>query len=101
MNSDAKNFGRQVGAGAEKAADQAQTAARDTAQTVKDKASEISDQVAARAREVAERARDAASRASDSVVGFTRDNPVPALLIAAAAGAVIATLVTTLIRSRD
>jgi ElaB/YqjD/DUF883 family membrane-anchored ribosome-binding protein len=37
----------------------------------------------------------------DSVLTYTQDNPVKAILISAAVGAIIATAATTLIRTRD
>jgi ElaB/YqjD/DUF883 family membrane-anchored ribosome-binding protein len=43
---------------------------------------------------------DAASRASDSVTSFTKENPVKAILIAAASGAVLMTLFKAIARSR-
>lgn len=43
-----------------------------------------------------QQARDYASQASDSIVEFTKENPVKALLIAVAGGALLATLVKVL-----
>ena len=51
--------------------------------------------------QVAQQARDYASRASDSIVEFTKENPVKALLIAVAGGALLATLIQVLTPSRD
>ena len=48
-----------------------------------------------------QRIRDAASQASESVTEYAKENPVKAMLIAAASGAVLATLVHTFSRSRD
>ena len=48
-----------------------------------------------------QRIRDTASHASESVTEYAKANPVKAILIAAASGAVIATLVHTISRSRD
>jgi ElaB/YqjD/DUF883 family membrane-anchored ribosome-binding protein len=44
--------------------------------------------------------RDAASRTSDSVISFTKENPVKAILIAAASGAVLMTLYQAIVGSR-
>jgi ElaB/YqjD/DUF883 family membrane-anchored ribosome-binding protein len=43
---------------------------------------------------------DAASRASDSVISFAKENPVKAIFIAAASGAVLMTLFNAFARSR-
>jgi ElaB/YqjD/DUF883 family membrane-anchored ribosome-binding protein len=48
-----------------------------------------------------QRIRDAASQASESVTEYAKENPVKAILIAAASGAVLATLLHTISRSRD
>jgi ElaB/YqjD/DUF883 family membrane-anchored ribosome-binding protein len=44
--------------------------------------------------------RDAAGRASDSLTSYTQENPVKAVLIAAASGAVLITLFNAIARSR-
>jgi ElaB/YqjD/DUF883 family membrane-anchored ribosome-binding protein len=46
-------------------------------------------------------ARDAASDASDSIVAYTKKNPVKALAIAAAAGALLYAVTRALTPSRD
>jgi ElaB/YqjD/DUF883 family membrane-anchored ribosome-binding protein len=51
--------------------------------------------------EATQRIRDAASQASESVTEYAKENPVKAILIAAASGAVVATLVHTISRSRN
>jgi ElaB/YqjD/DUF883 family membrane-anchored ribosome-binding protein len=48
-----------------------------------------------------QRIRDAASQASETVTEYARENPVKAILIAAASGAVLATLLHAIYRSRD
>jgi ElaB/YqjD/DUF883 family membrane-anchored ribosome-binding protein len=53
-----------------------------------------------RARDAGSNVREQASRASDSTVGYIRDEPVKAVLIAAAAGAVLTVLAGALVRSR-
>lgn len=50
---------------------------------------------------VADQAREYASQASDSVISFTRDNPIKALMIAAASGALLLTLIKALTPNRD
>jgi len=45
--------------------------------------------------------RDAAGSASDSVLSYTRENPLKAMLIAMAAGALLITTVRAIARSRD
>ena len=49
----------------------------------------------------AQHLRDNALRASDSTVRYIRNEPVKAVLIAAAAGATLMALVSLLVRSRD
>jgi ElaB/YqjD/DUF883 family membrane-anchored ribosome-binding protein len=44
---------------------------------------------------------DAASQASDTIITYARENPVKALMIAAASGALLLTLVKILNPSRD
>jgi ElaB/YqjD/DUF883 family membrane-anchored ribosome-binding protein len=51
--------------------------------------------------EATQRVRAAASQASESVTEYAKENPVKAILIAAASGAVLATLFHTISRARD
>jgi ElaB/YqjD/DUF883 family membrane-anchored ribosome-binding protein len=51
--------------------------------------------------DLASQARDAAASASDSVVSYTRKNPVTALAIAAASGALLYAAIKALTPSRD
>jgi len=51
--------------------------------------------------DLASQARDAAANASDSVVAYTRKNPVTALAIAAASGALLYAAIKALTPSRD
>jgi hypothetical protein len=46
-------------------------------------------------------ARDAASDASDSIIDYTKKNPITALAIAAASGALLYAAVKALLPSRD
>jgi ElaB/YqjD/DUF883 family membrane-anchored ribosome-binding protein len=51
--------------------------------------------------DMANRARDAASNASDSITAYTRKNPITALAIAAASGALLYAAIRALTPSRD
>jgi ElaB/YqjD/DUF883 family membrane-anchored ribosome-binding protein len=51
--------------------------------------------------DAAQRTRDAASYASDSIIVYTRENPVKALLIAAASGALLLSLMNIIKSRRD
>jgi len=51
--------------------------------------------------DAAQRAQDIASDASDSVIRYTKKNPVKALLIAAASGALLLSIIQLLNPSRD
>jgi ElaB/YqjD/DUF883 family membrane-anchored ribosome-binding protein len=51
--------------------------------------------------EMASQARDVASNASDSIVAYTKKNPVTALAIAAASGALLYAVVKALSPSRE
>jgi ElaB/YqjD/DUF883 family membrane-anchored ribosome-binding protein len=53
------------------------------------------------ARATAQQVRNSATQASESLVSYTRENPLKAILIAAASGAILATLLKALSRSRD
>ena len=53
------------------------------------------------AREISAGARDKAGRASDSTLAYIKDEPIKAVLIAAAAGAVITLLASALTRRGD
>jgi len=52
-------------------------------------------------RDSSQQLRDRALRASDSTVGYIKDEPVKAMLIAAATGAALMALVSLLTRTRD
>jgi ElaB/YqjD/DUF883 family membrane-anchored ribosome-binding protein len=120
------NFGKQGQDLADKTADKVQSGirtAQDVANRGVDKLSEGIDSVRRntgpalakttdKAQSVANQAVDSFNNASkkmratvadvgDSVVTYAQDNPVKAILISAAVGAIIATAVTTLSRTRD
>jgi len=84
----------------------------DKVQEVKDEAMPVLNRVAAKAEELARRSADAvrdrsadikerATRASDATLGYIKDEPVKAILIAAATGAALMALLTLLNRRRD
>jgi ElaB/YqjD/DUF883 family membrane-anchored ribosome-binding protein len=76
----------QAGPSIEKAADQAQTLYRQGVDSAKAAAQSV---------------RDSAAQTSESIVTFTKENPVKAILIAAASGALLITLFNALYRPRD
>lgn len=45
--------------------------------------------------------REQAQQASDAAIGYTKDEPIKAMLIAAATGAVLMAAVSVMVRSRD
>jgi ElaB/YqjD/DUF883 family membrane-anchored ribosome-binding protein len=65
------------------------------------KATQQTNAIAQSVSDATQRVRTAASQASESVTEYARENPVKAILIAAASGAVVATLLHTISRSRD
>ena len=77
--------------------DQAASSLSDTVESARQGAKPIFDQVGAAAGKI----RDTASDASDSLITYTKDNPVKALMIAAAAGALFLTVLKALTPSRD
>ena len=79
--------------------------------SVRDQAAPVLDRVTAQAqalakrsaqavRETSQQLRNNAARVSDTTVGYVKDEPIKAILIAAAAGAALMALVTLLARSR-
>lgn len=84
----------------------------DKAQELKDQAAPVLNRVAAKAEELARRSADVAReraeaikeramRSSDATIGYIKDEPLKAILIAAATGAALMALVTLLGRNRD
>jgi ElaB/YqjD/DUF883 family membrane-anchored ribosome-binding protein len=65
------------------------------------KAAQQTNAIAQSVGDATQRIRTAASQASESVTEYAKENPVKAILIAAASGAVVATLLHTISRSRD
>ncbi len=111
---------------ADKAADSPQMSMRDAQQVSKQAAAALTnaveglrgvaspmiDKAADQAREMtrqgsnalsnaASKVRDATSQASDSLVTYAKENPVKSLMIAAASGALLVTLVKALTPSKD
>jgi ElaB/YqjD/DUF883 family membrane-anchored ribosome-binding protein len=111
---------------ADKAADKAQSGIRDAQHAAKEAGTTLSNkvddlrsdaapalaQVVGRAQsmgrqgidtisDMASQARDAASNASDSIVTYTKKNPVTALALAAASGALLYAAIKALTPSRD
>ena len=120
------NFGKQTQDLADKAAEKVQSGIRTAQDTTNQVADRLSDtveaarssagpriaQAADRVQSVANQTMDSfgaatrkvratAADVGDSVISYTRDNPVKAILISAAVGALIGALATTLPRSSD
>ena len=81
------------------------SSARQTATKIGEKAADQTQTILGRgidsAKATAQQVRDSATQASESLVTYTKANPVKAILIAAASGALLATLTKALSRSRD
>jgi ElaB/YqjD/DUF883 family membrane-anchored ribosome-binding protein len=93
---------------ADKAADQVNGGIRKARQTATKLGEAAADQAQTllgrgidSARATAQQVRDSATQASESLVTYTKENPVKAILIAAASGALLVTLIKALSRSRD
>ena len=93
---------------ADKAADKVQGSIRDAKQAAGPAVDNAINRVRSMGRQgmeavgdAAQRTRDAASYASDSIVTYTRENPVKALLIAAASGALLLSLLNVIKSTRD
>ena len=77
--------------------DKAASTLSGTVESARQGAKPILDQVGAAASQM----RDTAADASDSVITYTKDNPVKALMMAAAAGALLLSVIKALTPSRD
>jgi ElaB/YqjD/DUF883 family membrane-anchored ribosome-binding protein len=98
---------------ADKAADKVQGGIRDAQHAAKEAGNTLShkvDDVQAQSMgrqgvdaisDMASQARDVASNTSDSILAYTKKNPVKALAIAAASGAVLYAVIKALTPSRD
>jgi ElaB/YqjD/DUF883 family membrane-anchored ribosome-binding protein len=98
---DAKHAAKQAGATLSNKVDELQQDAAPAVNKAFDRVRSIGRQSMDAVGDAAQRTRDAASYASDSVVAYTRENPVKALLIAAASGALLLSLINVLKSSRD
>ena len=96
----------------QRATDQAFDRLSETVEGVRSKAGPMLNKVASQAeaaarrgieavRDTSQQLREKAQRASDSAVGYVKDEPIKAMLIAAATGALLMGLVALLSRSRD
>jgi ElaB/YqjD/DUF883 family membrane-anchored ribosome-binding protein len=113
------NFADQAAQGADSAIKSTQRFANEALDSLSDKVGEVRDQAAPVLNRVAEKAetlarrgleavkdssqvvREKALRASDSTVAYIKDEPVKAILIAAATGAALMALISLMTRSRD
>jgi ElaB/YqjD/DUF883 family membrane-anchored ribosome-binding protein len=113
------NLADQAAQSADSAIKSTQRFANEALDTLSDKVGEVRDQAAPVLNRVAEKAetlarrgleavkdssqvvRDRALRASDSTVAYIKDEPVKAILIAAATGAALMALISLMTRSRD
>jgi len=113
------NFADQAAQGADSAIKSTQRFANEALDNLSEKVGEVRDQAAPVLNRVAEKAetlarrgleavkdssqvvRDKALRASDSTVAYIKDEPVKAILIAAATGAALMALISLMTRSRD
>jgi ElaB/YqjD/DUF883 family membrane-anchored ribosome-binding protein len=126
METTANNFAKQGQAFADSAADKVQGGIRQAQRTANEAGSALSDKIddlrsdagplvrkaANRASsfgksgldavtDAAQRARDSASDAADSIISYTKENPVKALAIAAASGALLFAALKILRAARD
>jgi ElaB/YqjD/DUF883 family membrane-anchored ribosome-binding protein len=111
MDNSTTGFSDRGQALADKAADRAQAGIRGAQDKANDAAHSLSNRVESARGAVqsgwsavsdkASQARDFASDAADTVVNYTRNNPVKALGIAAAAGALVYAIIRALTPSRD
>jgi ElaB/YqjD/DUF883 family membrane-anchored ribosome-binding protein len=91
----------QIGDKLSNGVEQARSHAGPSIQAAADQAQTFVGQGIDSARAAAQRVYDGSRQASDSIVTYTKENPVKAILIAAASGALLLTLVNALSRSRE
>ena len=112
MADDAANTTQGAIRSTQRATDQALDRLSDTVENVRSKAGPMLNKVASQAEAAARRGMDAvrdtsqqlrerATQAQDMTVAYVKDEPIKAMLIAAATGAVLMGLITLLSRSRD
>ena len=96
---------RQTGhAVSDKVSNVVETARSQTGPTIRkaaDQAQTLLGQGMDSAKAAAQQVRDSAAQASESIVSFTKENPVKAILMAAASGALLVTLLNAIYRPRD
>jgi ElaB/YqjD/DUF883 family membrane-anchored ribosome-binding protein len=98
---DAKHAAKEAGAAVSNKVDELRHDAGPTVARAFDRVRSVSRQSMNAVGDAAQRTRDAASYASDSIVVYTRENPVKALLIAAASGALLLSLMNIIKSRRD
>ena len=98
---DAKHAAKEAGAAVSNKVDELQRDAGPTVARAVDRVRSVGRQSMDAVSDAAQRTRDAASYASDSIVVYTRENPVKALLIAAASGALLLSLMNIIKSRRD
>lgn len=119
LGSSSNNAADQAAQGADSAIKSTQRYANEALDTMSDKVQELRDQAAPVLNRVAEKAetlarrgmgavkdssqqlRERATQVSDNTVGYIKDEPVKAILIAAATGAALMALIGMMTRSRD
>jgi ElaB/YqjD/DUF883 family membrane-anchored ribosome-binding protein len=112
MTDDAADSAQGAIRSTQRATDQALGRLSDTVEGVRSKAAPMLNKVRSQAQAAAQRGmdavrdtsqqlRDRASQAQDMTVAYVRDEPIKAMLIAAATGALLMGLITLLSRSRD
>jgi ElaB/YqjD/DUF883 family membrane-anchored ribosome-binding protein len=81
------------------------SSARQTATKIGERAADQTQTILGRgihgAKAAAQQVRESTAQASESLVTYTKENPIKAILIAAASGALLLTLFNALSRSRD
>lgn len=108
MSTSSNDFAMQGQDFADNAADKLQGGIRHARQTATQLGETAADQAQTfigrgidTARATAQQVRDSATQASESLVSYTKENPLKAILLAAASGAILVTLIKALSRSRD
>jgi ElaB/YqjD/DUF883 family membrane-anchored ribosome-binding protein len=97
----ARQTGAAVGDKFSSAVETARSQAGPSIKKVADQAQSLVGQGMDSAKAAAQQVRDTAAQTSESIVTFTKENPVKAILMAAASGALLVTLVNAFYRSRD
>jgi ElaB/YqjD/DUF883 family membrane-anchored ribosome-binding protein len=112
MGDDAANAAQGAIRSTQRAADQAFNRLSEKVDQVRDKAAPVLNKVSSQAeaaarrgmeavRDTSQQLRERAAQAQDMTVAYVKDEPIKAMLIAAATGAILMGLITMLGRSRD